>query len=123
MQFEHFNICAPLALLEKAKDFYIEIFDLKPGFRPNFSDQGFWLYHGEQPILHLSQREDRQGDSDPGFLDHLAFRLSGIDTFIAKLTALKVEYDIKHVPQLNMQQVFLFDPSGIKLELNFVNEG
>jgi catechol 2,3-dioxygenase-like lactoylglutathione lyase family enzyme len=122
MQFEHFNICAPLALLEKAKDFYIKVFDLKEGFRPNFSDQGTWLYYGEQPILHLSQREERQGESAPGFLDHLAFRLSGIDAFIAKLTALQVEHHIQEVPQLKMQQVFLFDPSGIKLEVNFVNE-
>ncbi len=122
MQFEHFNISAPLALLEKVKEFYIEVFSLELGFRPNFSDHGFWLYQGEQPIIHLSQNETRQGCSAPGFLDHLAFRLTGRDAFTDKLSALNIEYHIKLVPQLNMQQVFLHDPSGIKLEVNFVNE-
>lgn len=122
MQFEHINISAPLALLEKVKDFYIQVLSLEQGFRPNFSDAGFWLYYGKQPIIHLSQSEGAQGGNHTGFIDHLAFRLTGINTFTCKLSDLNIEYHIKPVPQLNMQQVFLYDPAGIKLEINFVNE-
>ncbi len=122
MQFEHFNICAPSALLEQAKAFYTEVFSLEVGFRPNFDDQGYWLYQGKQPIIHLSQREERKGYKAPGFLDHLACRQQGIEPFTAKLKALDIEFNIKQVPQLDMQQVFLHDPAGIKLEVNFVGE-
>lgn len=106
MQFEHINISAPLALLEKTRDFYIEVFALELGFRPNVSDHGFWLYHGDQPIVHLSQSDARQGGSAPGFLDHIAFRLTGFETFKTTLANLKIKHHIKPVPQLNMQQVF-----------------
>lgn len=122
MQFEHFNISAPRPLLEDVKRFYQQVFALEEGFRPNFSDHGYWLYHGEQPIIHLSQNDERHAESKPGYLDHLAFRLTGIHDFLRTLTALNVPYRVKPVPQLNMQQVFLYDPTGIKLEVNFVDE-
>lgn len=123
MQFEHINISAPQGLLEQVKDFYLILFELELGFRPNFSDQGYWLYYQEQPIIHLSQHDSRQGHDHPGFLDHIAFRLDDIERFTQKLSQLNIPYKMKPVPQLNMQQVFLHDPTGIKLEINFVNEG
>lgn len=123
MQFEHFNISAPQGLLEQVKDFYLILFELELGFRPDFPDQGYWLYFKTQPVIHLSQDEMRQGANDAGYLDHIAFRLEGIERFTQKLSQLNIPYKINPVPQLNMQQVFLHDPTGIKLEINFVNEG
>jgi len=120
MQFAHFNISAPMALLEEVKDFYIHLFGLEVGFRPNFSNQGYWLYFDAKPILHLTQDEDRKHAL--GTLDHIAFSLTGLEAFTHKLETLGVEYHLQEVSQIGIYQVFFHDPSGIKLEANFNNQ-
>lgn len=39
----HFNITAPGELLEKVRDFYVEVLGLIVGERPGFRRNGFWL--------------------------------------------------------------------------------
>lgn len=120
MQFEHFNISAPKALLEIVKDFYVNLFELEVGFRPDFSNQGYWLYFDNKPIVHLTQDEGREHAL--GALDHIAFSLTGLKAFTLKLDALGVEYHVQEVRQIGIHQVFFHDPSGIKLEVNFHQE-
>ncbi len=78
MHLDHINIAAPFDLLEKVRDFYCAVLDLKVGFRPDFSDRGFWLYSDDKPLVHLSERSERQPSRQPGALDHVAFRSSGL---------------------------------------------
>jgi hypothetical protein len=44
------------------------------GPRPAFASKGYWMYLGDQPILHLVQRPAGEaGETDSGNVDHLAF--------------------------------------------------
>ena len=121
--FHHVNIgCRPgdVAAIEK---FYGEALGLARGFRPEFPNDGIWLYLGDHPIIHVVARysdgwiphEDRKAS-----FDHIAFNITGAADFRERLTRLGVEFDQQNVPGAGYQ-IFLRDPVGNKLEFNFPN--
>jgi len=122
MNIDHINISAPMRLLEQVRDFYCEVFGLEDGFRPAFNRPGFWLYAGDRPLIHLIESERHFANERPGYLDHVAFRLSGLAGLVERLEATKVTYRISHRPELNMTQLFFKDPAGTGLEANFIGE-
>jgi catechol 2,3-dioxygenase-like lactoylglutathione lyase family enzyme len=119
---DHINISAPLPLLEQVRDFYCAIFGLEDGFRPAFSRRGFWLYAEDRALIHLIESEDHFASEQPGYLDHVAFRLTGLAGLIARLDARAVQYRLSQRPELGMTQVFFTDPAGTGLEANFIGE-
>jgi catechol 2,3-dioxygenase-like lactoylglutathione lyase family enzyme len=122
----HFNITAPFELLEKVRDFYVEVLGLAVGERPNFRRAGFWLYAGSEPIVHLTvcERDDvrAEGEAVPGFLDHVAFSCKGLSVIIERLKRLRIPYEVVENASRGQVQVFVRDPARVGVELNFVNE-
>jgi catechol 2,3-dioxygenase-like lactoylglutathione lyase family enzyme len=122
----HFNITAPYELLEKVRDFYVEVLGLAVGERPNFMRKGFWLYAGDEPLVHLTacDAEDSRaaGVAAPGFFDHIAFSCKGLSEVIEHLKRFDISYEVDEVVPLKQVQLFVRDPSGVGVELNFVNE-
>ncbi|OYU41562.1 MAG: diguanylate cyclase, partial [Burkholderiales bacterium PBB4] len=51
--FNHFNLRAPQPLLDRIRDFYVDVLGMKAGWRPPFPFPGYWLYLEEHAILHL----------------------------------------------------------------------
>lgn len=119
----HFNIRAPKAELAELRDFYQDVIGLTVGFRPGFDVPGFWLYAGGRAVLHLLEMP--AGESLPGVsaracaLDHIAFRCSDLPAFLKRLDRLQVSYSTKSLPVTGETQLFLRDPAGIRIELNF----
>ena len=122
MKFDHVNISAPKSLLEKDKIFLCTVFNLKEGFRPKLSFFGYWLYSGEQAIIHLSESNNHCVSDKPFYLDHVAFQMEGLSTFIALLTKHKITYQKKYQEETRLTQIFLNTPSGVKFEVGFKNE-
>ena len=122
MHLDHINISAPIQLLEKVRDFYCAVFGLEDGFRPVFRQNGFWLYSGDKPIIHLSESDLHMANTGQGCLDHVAFRATGLREQIERLDSQQVEYRSNHVPELDMTQLFFRDPAGTGLEVNFLGE-
>ncbi|HEX8772338.1 MAG TPA: VOC family protein [Pyrinomonadaceae bacterium] len=122
----HFNITAPSELLEKVRDFYVEVLGLTVGERPDFRRRGFWLYAEEKPIVHLTvcDGDDARADGQAGqsFLDHVAFSCKGLSALIERLKRLRIPYEVSEVGSLGQVQVFVRDPARVGVELNFVNE-
>lgn len=58
--------------------------------------------------------------SGTGALDHLAFQATDFDAFVANLQVRGVEAHRHDTPAIGLRQLFLFDPNGIKLEINFL---
>jgi catechol 2,3-dioxygenase-like lactoylglutathione lyase family enzyme len=123
MHIDHINIKAPSALLEQVRDFYCEVLGLKAGFRPAFSTVGYWLYAGEQPLVHLSIGSGSSVAESSGHLDHVAFRASGLKEVLQRLEGLGIDYRSSYIDELALTQLFLRDPAGTGLELNFRDEG
>jgi catechol-2,3-dioxygenase len=122
----HFNITAPYELLEKVRDFYVEVVGLVVGERPSFRRRGFWLYAGGEPIVHLTacDEDDERADAESrlNFFDHIAFSCRGLSRVIQRLKQLNIPYEMVEIASLGQIQLFLRDPARVGVELNFVNE-
>ena len=112
--------------LEATKDFYVDVIGLTVGARPDFSFRGYWLYSGDRACIHLAARADRDSPSAgdgyskaTGPIDHVAFAVDDCDGARAELDRLGVAYRHLKVPGAPLQQLFVTDPNGISVELNF----
>ena len=118
--FSHYNLVADRQLLDDIRRFYIDIVGLQQGSRPPFKRFGYWLYAGQQAVLHLTEAlpsEERQKITGSTF-DHVAFTCNDIASATARLRTRGIPYHIDVVPQTGEQQVFFSDPAGNGVELN-----
>lgn len=117
----HINLSGSLELLDQLKEFYCDVLGLEAGARPDFPRAGYWLYAGGQPVVHLYETapgEERRADVLTA-LDHVAFTCEDSDGMEARLRGRGIEYTKALVPGIASVQLFLKDPAGTKLELNF----
>jgi catechol 2,3-dioxygenase-like lactoylglutathione lyase family enzyme len=116
---QHVNIrCADA---RASRDFYVDVIGLKEGYRPPFNFPGHWLYLGDVAVIHLVQKPPGEGAKGPGSgeIDHVAFGGTDLDDMRARLTAGGLAFEEKVVPRDGIIQLFVRDPEGVKLELNF----
>ena len=115
---DHFLVIA--ADLEATRDFYTDVLGLTVGPRPPFAFPGYWLYAGEHAVVHLADRR-RQSDTagGSGALDHVAFSATGIAAMLERLRAHGIEPRRRTVPGQGLHQLFVRDPNGVSIELNF----
>lgn len=119
--FDHFNLRAGRDLVERLRDFYVDVVGLRVGARPPFDFHGYWLYIGDQAVLHLvdDAAAPRVGDARAGTFDHVAFACRDMPAFERHLQALGVPYRRSVVPGRGQAQIFVCDPAGNGVELNF----
>lgn len=118
---DHYNLRGSMAALERIRDWYRDTIGLAVGERPPFGNRGYWLYAGTHPVLHLS--EERPGETHPepgaGTFDHVAFRCDDFEAMRARLDGIGIAYRVADVPLTRTRQIFLRDPAGNGVELNF----
>jgi catechol 2,3-dioxygenase-like lactoylglutathione lyase family enzyme len=123
--------------LDKSKRFYTEVLQFRVGFRPPFRFPGVWLYpnHDESEfgVVHLIGQEPRLREElrddlgerrveflhGSGSVDHIAFLATDWSEMRQRCNALGVRFYEQPVPPLDLLQVFLVDPSGVTIELNY----
>jgi hypothetical protein len=54
-------------------------------------------------------------------VDHVAFRATGLPETLARLKREGVAFTQRMVSDQGLYQLFLHDPNGVKVELNFAN--
>lgn len=131
----HFSVRT--TALELSRRFYCEVLGFSEGYRPPFKFPGAWLYRGgdeaDYGVVHLIgiDKDDPKGlteylgDKEEGGLhgsaavDHLAFLATDLPEMHRRLHAFGLEFRERTVPSLGLHQVFVEDPSGITIELNF----
>lgn len=131
------HVAIRTASLQATSDFYCRVLGFREGFRPAFPFPGAWLYlAGDRPedaVLHLIgvDRDDSSGldrylgaqgeDAlhGSGAVDHLAFSATDVGGMRERLRELGVPVRERTVPNLGLLQLFVEDPSGITIELNF----
>jgi catechol 2,3-dioxygenase-like lactoylglutathione lyase family enzyme len=119
--FQHVNIRTTDAA--RSRDFYVRALGLRVGDRPPFASSGYWLYLGDVPVVHLVQlAPDDAREPGSGRVDHVAFRGVDIDATRQTLTAAGIAFREAIVPRDHGLQIFIHDPDGVKLELNFEHE-
>ena len=119
--FQHVNIRTTDA--DRARDFYVRALGLRVGDRPPFASVGYWLYLGDVPVVHLVQlAPDDTREPGSGRLDHVAFHGVDLEATRQTLTAAGIPFREAIVPRDNTVQIFIHDPDGLKIELNFEAE-
>ena len=115
---DHFNVFTED--LEGTISFYTEVIGLKDGDRPPFDFPGAWLYCGDQAVVHLVGEPPAGTETGP--IDHVAFRATGIEAMREKLRQRDLPYFERDVPDMPLRQIFVKDPNGVQIELNFWDE-
>jgi len=119
--------------LELSRRFYVEGLGLRVGYRPPFGFPGLWLYLGDDEtsfgVVHLIGADpsgaaaliDYLGDgaAGGGQIDHIAFLAADWPAMRDRCEGQGLDYVQRTVPVLGLHQVFLRDPSGVTVELNF----
>ena len=124
--------------LPACERFYCDALGLVVGPRPAFQFPGLWLYAGDttqwaNAAVHIIgiDRNDPEGlraylgDRDEatlqgtGVVDHVAFFATGLAETLARLQRLGLPCRERTVPDLGLHQVFVDDPNGVVVELNF----
>jgi catechol 2,3-dioxygenase-like lactoylglutathione lyase family enzyme len=121
--------------LRASADWYVKVLGMREGWHPDFKFPVIWLYIGDRDVLHLT--EGGQGVSDnriaylgqhavaeygSGVVDHVAFRCEDLAGMLAHLRSLGVDFQERMVSDQGLYQLFMLDPNGLKVELNFSNE-
>ena len=115
-------------------DWYVKTLGFEEGPHPDFKFPVTWLYLGGKDVIHITEggkntSENRkrylgqQSDAveGTGVIDHMAFRCTGLERMLEQLKASGVDFKQRQVDDQGLFQLFLFDPNGIKIELNFAN--
>jgi catechol 2,3-dioxygenase-like lactoylglutathione lyase family enzyme len=122
MHLNHYNLFGSRELMDEVKRFYIDLLGFTEGARPDFPSDGSWLYAGGSPLLHLSVVEKSAEQDETGNLHHIALSCEGFDRFKTLFDEQGIDYTVGHVPGMKMKQLFIHDPSGLCIELNFAGE-
>jgi catechol 2,3-dioxygenase-like lactoylglutathione lyase family enzyme len=116
IRLEHVNIHT--AAYEETKDFFAEVVGLRAGPRPHFDFPGYWMYAGEQPVIHIS---GMIGGTGSGAINHVSFRATGFLETLETLERLALSYRVAEVPGTRDRQIFVQDPNGVTVELTFAD--
>ncbi len=121
--------------IDETVEWYQGVLGMRAGAHPDFKFPVAWLYVGDRPVLHVAEggaavSENRRrylGQQSTalegsGVVDHVAFRASGPRAMIERLETEGVEFTRRQVDDQGLLQLFLIDPNGVKVELNFAAE-
>jgi catechol 2,3-dioxygenase-like lactoylglutathione lyase family enzyme len=116
---DHFNIRT--RRLDDTVRFYEDILGLQNGDRPNFNFPGAWMYSEGRPVVHLvdiSPTSEPQ-KPDSGVVHHVAFASRDFNGMKQRLQSKGMAFDTRQVPGGELWQIFVRDPNGVMIELNY----
>lgn len=119
--------------MAKTRDWYCSVLGMEEGSHPDFGFPVYWLYLGGRDVVHIGQSAHQAGDNQKAYLgrtsqdsgtgtgaiDHIAFRATGLVAMLAHLRSRGIEFTERRASGRAPYQLFLYDPNGIKVELNY----
>lgn len=116
---DHFNIRT--RDLASTVHFYQDVMGLEKGPRPNFAFPGAWMYSEGKAVVHIVDisKTDEPQKPDSGVVHHVAFVSRGFDGMKQRLAAKGMPFDARQVPGGELWQIFVNDPNGVMIELNY----
>ena len=135
---EHYNIRT--IRLQETIDFYVDVLGLVRGSYPGKTVPGAWIYDCEgRPVVHIVAIDPFDGEgqrkadgatiprpivslSGSGAIDHVAFTAEDHDEMVQRIEQKGLPFRTRRAtPEL--LQIYILDPNGILIELNFQTGG
>lgn len=131
---EHFLVAADD--IDATRDWYARVLGLRPGPHPDFGFPVHWMYSGGVDLVHVGPSAAKAGEiqkkylgrasqdagAGTGAIDHIAFRATGLRGMLEHLKKEKIAFTQRRANGQALFQMFLYDPNGIKVELNYAAE-
>jgi catechol 2,3-dioxygenase-like lactoylglutathione lyase family enzyme len=122
-----FHLAIKTSDLAATTTFWCEIIGLAEIARPDFGYPGAWLacpQPGGQAIIHVYAGGPALGDEGraprgTAAIDHVSLSCSGYRGYVARFAAAGLAFKEFIVPGTSLWQLFVYDPSGVQLELTF----
>jgi catechol 2,3-dioxygenase-like lactoylglutathione lyase family enzyme len=117
--------------LEKTKQFYIEVLGMEVMPRPNVPFPGYWLGANGKVQVHMGPHGIPNAETyyigspadastrDSGVVDHIAFLATDPEAFSKRFDAMGISFRPRYLREFQLYQLFLKDPDGLTIELNF----
>ena len=117
--------------IDATRDFYVDVLGMQVGSRPPLGFPGHWVYIGETPVIHIAEwatytaRQKGKGvyvttpADGTGPVDHIAFGAQDYDGVLERIRRYGVPVRENDNPDNIVRQLFLFDPNGVQIEINF----
>ncbi|CAM5182145.1 hypothetical protein CDEF62S_01700 [Castellaniella defragrans] len=116
----------------KTVEWYERVLQLEKGYTPDFGFPVQWMYIGDRDVIHITHGgtkvsanrkaylgQESEAVAGSGVIDHVAFRSSNLPEMLEHLKKEGIEFRERQVNDQGLYQVFLRDPNGVKVELNF----
>lgn len=123
-EINHVNFRTDRETMHKLRDFYCDILGLTVGKRVSSTSYGYWLYIGDNDVVHLAEYKTPEPPELHLYTvyDHVSFTCTDMPAMEAHLTASDVPYSIRKLAN-GVRQINLKDPAGNGVELNFEEFG
>lgn len=117
--------------LERSRRFYCEVLGFEEMPRPDFPFPGYWLGVGGKIQVHMGPHgipnaelyylgtSPRSATDNAGVVDHIAFLATQPRAFSERFGAIGLKARKRYLPQFQLFQMFVKDPDGLTVELNF----
>ncbi|MGZ3410737.1 MAG: VOC family protein [Xanthobacteraceae bacterium] len=94
--------------LEGTRDFYKDVLGLPAGPRPPLGFPGYWLYCGDDPVIHLvpAKSAANGGATGTGNFDHFAFAASDFKKMREHLVSRGIAFRENDVRGAGIRQLF-----------------
>ncbi|WP_088889433.1 VOC family protein [Leptolyngbya ohadii] len=110
--------------------FYTEVLGLRQVKRPDFGYPGAWLACATpagEAIVHIyaggpALGKEGRAPTGTGAIDHISIAAVGFHQFRQKFAEFGLQWREFLVPGTSLWQLFVYDPSGVQLELTFNGE-
>ncbi len=114
--------------LDETVRFYTDVLGMRQVERPSFSFAGAWLEMGNTMFHIIAGDVAKTDGGDYAYsqsaspIDHIALRATGFDAMRQTLVDKGCAWRQSNIPDFKLWQLFVLDPSGVVIELNYEAE-
>ena len=117
--------------LEATKAFYCDVLGFEVMPRPDFPFPGYWLGVAGKVQVHMGPHgianselyylgtSPRSATDNTGVVDHIAFLATEPEQFAKRFGQVGIKSRNRYFPEFQLYQMFVKDPNGLTVELNF----
>jgi len=123
-EINHVNFRTDRETMHQLRDFYCDIIGLTVGKRVASTSYGYWLYIGDNDVVHLAgyKTEEPPALHQNTVYDHVSFTFTDMPAMEAHLKTNAIAYTTRILAS-GVRQINLKDPAGNGVELNFEEYG